>query len=132
MMFFRAVKMVNVLYVVGIVAIAIFNNVIQANPESSVQNRLIVISAVLLISIPNMLSIVAITPRLKLAKTAIVLNVVCISLLGAGLAAYEQERLALGWAATVISICVMNVAVLIAALVHRRDAQSGDDNVVYP
>lgn len=129
---FKAMQATNVLYVVGIVAVAIFNNVIHTNPESSMQDRLIVVLAVLFISIPNILSINAIPPRFKFTKTAIVLNVVCILLFFAGLTSYEQERLAIHWGITVISICAINVVVLISGLASKRASQSKGDDVVYP
>ncbi len=131
MTIFRAIKTINLLYVIGIYAVTIFHHIIQVNPESSVQGRLTVILVVLFLSIPNVLSVVAVSPKLKLAKTTIVLNVICILLFGTGLVAHEQEPLAIYWAATVISICAMNVAVLISALVRKRGSQPGD-NVVYP
>lgn len=129
---FKAIQATNVLYVVGIVAITIFNNVIHANPESSMQGRLIVLVAVLFISIPNILSISAVPPRFKFAKTAIVSNVICILLFVAGLTSYEQERLAIHWGVTVISICAINVVVLISGLAGKRASQTDDDDVVYP
>lgn len=129
---FTVVKFINVLYVVGIVAIAIFNNVIQINPEGDIQNGLIVVLLVLLISIPKMLSVSAVSPKLKLGRTTVVLNVVCLFLFAAGLSAYEQERLAIYWGVTVISICALNITVLISALVSKRESQSEDDDLVYP
>ena len=132
MILFRAIKAINLLYVVGILAIAIFTNLIQTDLVGSVRDWLIVVPAVLFFSIPNILSVGAVPPKFTLAKTTIVLNVAFIFLFGAGLVAYEQEPLAIQWAVAVISICAANAAALISALVRKRDSKSGGDNVVYP
>ncbi len=132
MNFFKAVKIINILYVVGIVAITIYNNIIFGNPNFEWKVKLVVILAVLFISIPNLLAAGAVSPRLRLAKTTIVINVICILLFGAGLSAYEQERLAIHWAIAVISICTLNVAALISALARKRKFHSESEGVVYP
>lgn len=129
---FKAIQATNLLYIVGIVAAAIFNNVIHTNPESNIQDRLIVVLAVLFISIPNILSVNAVPPKFKLTKTTIVLNVMCIFLFVSGLTSYEQEKLAIHWGLTVISICAINVVVLISGLAGKRASQSKGDDVVYP
>ena len=132
MILFRAVIAINVLFVVGIFAIAIYTNIIQADLAGSVRDWLLVIPAVLFFSIPNMLSVGAVPPKFKLTKTAIVLNAIYIFLFGIGLIEYEQEQMVIYWAATVISICAINIAVLITALARKREFQSESCNVAYP
>lgn len=127
---FKAIKVTNVLYLIGIVAIAVFNNVIHANPENSVQDRLFVVVAVLFVSTPNILAAIAVPPKLRLAKTAMVSNMACFVLFVAGLVAYEQERLAIYWGVTVAAICSINVVALIFSLAGKREFQLDEDKVV--
>lgn len=128
---FKAIQAINVLYVIGMIAIATFNNIIRMNPESSIWQGMIVVFAVLFISIPNILTIRAVPPKLKLIKTSIVLNAICISLFALGLSAYDQEKLAIQWAVTVISICSINIVALVSALFYKRGSQSNGSNVVH-
>ncbi len=132
---FKAIQTINVLYVIGIISIAIFNNLIQVDPESGIWNAMrdgaLVVLTVLLISIPNMLSVRAVPPGFKFTKTAIVLNVICILLFVVGLIRHEQERLAIQWGATVITICSINIVALVLALVSKRGSQSDENNIAY-
>lgn len=128
---FKAIQAINALYVIGMLSIATFNNIIRMNPESSLWQGLIVVFGVLLISIPNILAIRAVPPKFKLIKTTIVLNAACISLFIIGLTAHDQERLAIQWGATVITIGAINVVTLVSALVQRRSSQSNDSNIVH-
>lgn len=128
---FNAVKIVNLLYVIGIVSIALYSNVVQASQGSSLQDKLIVVISILFIAFPNIISINALSEKLKLAKTTVVLNAMCILIFLASLLVYEQESLAIYWGATVISISSINILVLVLALVRRRGLSSISDGVVH-
>lgn len=129
---FRAIQVVNVLYVVSIMVIALYNTIEKADSESKLLGGLIAFLAIFIISIPNTLAVIAVPPKYKFAKTAIVLNLVCVILFIGNFAAYEQERLAIHWGVTVIAICALNAAVLLQALVGKRDIPPTDGNVVHP
>jgi hypothetical protein len=47
------------------------------------------------------------------------------------LVAYEQERLAIQWGATVIMISSLNIIVLIFAIVNKHDYQSKGNDVIH-
>ncbi|MBA54555.1 MAG: hypothetical protein CMK89_08885 [Pseudomonadales bacterium] len=117
---FMATKAINVLYIVGILSISTYNNIIQENPGSSVQDRLIITLFVLFLCTPHIMMLKAIPPKLMLAKTTIVLNLICLVLLLYGLIAHEQKTLALQWGVTVLLICAINIFVLISALVYKN------------
>ena len=129
---FTATKAINVLYVVGILSIATYNTIIQTNYESSVQDRLIIYLFVLFLCIPNLIMLKALPPKLKLSKTAIFLNLICLSLLSYGLIAHEQETLAIQWGVTVVLICAINIYVLIDALVMKnKNNRNLEEDVVH-
>ncbi|MEE2732350.1 MAG: hypothetical protein VYA55_16135 [Pseudomonadota bacterium] len=117
---FKATKVVNVMYVVGILSIAIFNNFIQINPESSLGDRFIVVFSVLGLSIPNLALIRALPPVSKMMKTTVLLNVICILLFVAGVLAHQQEMLVMLWSVTVVSICSINAVVLVSVIIANR------------
>lgn len=131
MSFFNAVKVINLSYVIGIVAVAVFNNVFQAESENNIIDGVLALFVVLLISIPNLILMMAVPPKRKLIKTATVLNVVCILMFFVGLLAHEQEQLAIHWAITVIAICALNVVTLIWAVVVQRESQAKADEMAY-
>ena len=120
---FNVIKVINIVYVLGIFSIVLYNNVIHVNPNSNLQDRLIIIFAVLLISIPNVLSIRAATPGLRLAKTTITLNLLCIILFMAGVVSHEQEPLAIWWRAAVVLVCAINFIALLSELLGVHESR---------
>lgn len=127
---FKATKVVNVMYVVGILSIAIFNNFIQINPESSLGDRFIVVFSVLGLSIPNLALIRALPPVSKMMKTTVLLNVICILLFVTGMLAHQQEMLVMLWSVTVVSICSINAAVLVSVIIANRRLKALKDTEI--
>ncbi|RLU00329.1 hypothetical protein [Ketobacter sp.] len=120
---YKATKIINGLYLVAILSIAIYNNLIQVNTESNGVDRLIVVLLALLVSIPNLATIWALPPRPRFTKTTIMLNLVCLILFVIGMVSHDQENLVMYWGVTVVSICVINIAVLVSSMLARREGR---------
>ena len=132
MSLFGITKSVNVFYIASIVSIALYNNFIQINPDSAIGDRVLIVLAAVVVTIPNIFLVSALSRRFILLKTTIVVNLACAILFVVGLLSHKQESLVIWWGVTVISLCALNVCAMIVAynIKHRRLADHNE--VVYP